>query len=111
MQPGPQLVDLRLERGAVAGVVDHPVGGGQALLPADLAGDAGPGVGLGHAPLVDQALDGDLDRHVDDDRRRHPFRGCSARSGLSSTTTASVPCAASILPDQLDADGRVDDAR
>ena len=54
--------------------------------PRHLLGDAGPSVGLAHAALRHESLDGDLDRRVDDDERRHARRaadrsaaGCRAR--------------------------------
>ena len=39
----------------VAAVVDHSIGGGEALLPGGLAADAGPRVGLVHAAELDQS--------------------------------------------------------
>ena len=50
-----------------AGVVDHDVGDGQALLPAGLGRHPGPGLIRRHATQGDQPLDLKLGRHVDHD--------------------------------------------
>ena len=65
LDPPPGGVDLGRQRVEVAAVVDDAVGAGEALVPAGLAGDAGPGVVLAHAPLGDQPGDRDLGVDVD----------------------------------------------
>ena len=47
----------------------------QSVVAGRLVGDAGAGVGLVHAALLDEPLDGHVDGHVDDDRRRQVVAG------------------------------------
>ena len=70
MEPLPQRLDLGVERGFVAAVVDDVIGDGDPLVARELLGDAGPDVGLVHAALLHESLYGDLDRYVHDDDRR-----------------------------------------
>ena len=87
-------VDLGLQAGEVAVVVDHDVGRGTPLFPGRLRGDPGPGVGLGH-PAVGQPLAaGSRRRRRPRPRRRSRCRPFSTSSGMSWTTTASAGAAA-----------------
>ena len=75
LQPRPQVVDLIVEGIRLAAVVDDPVRLREPFLARRLPADAGPGVGLVHSPEPHEAIDGGLDRHVDDDRRREAVAG------------------------------------
>ena len=69
-EPLPRFVDQGGERLGGSGVVDHVVGASQALLTGGLAGDPGPGVLFGHAPVGDEACHGHVDRAVDHEQAR-----------------------------------------
>src|SRR6056297_1930814 len=78
LQIGPDTVDLGGERIQVASVVDHVRGLFPPLLTRDLAVDARPRIGLVHAALVHEPLDGDIRIDVDHDRRRKVLAGILA---------------------------------
>jgi len=65
----PQVVDLGAEMVEIAAVVDHVRGTSQTVVTTDLARDPVAGVCLVHPTRRDEALDGEVDGHVDDDRR------------------------------------------
>src|SRR5699024_302421 len=67
----PEGIDLLEELIPGAGVIHHGVRGGEALLPADLGRDAAAGVLLIEAAGVDQAVDADLVRRVNDEHVVH----------------------------------------
>ena len=90
-QVEPDRLDLLLERGPVAAVVDDVGGEPAALLVAGLGCHAPFGVGAGHAPLL-EAGQADLAGGLDDDDELIAADCAwvdSARSGTSQITIAS----------------------
>jgi DNA-binding SARP family transcriptional activator/pimeloyl-ACP methyl ester carboxylesterase len=67
LEVDPDFGDAAVQVVQGAGVVDHDVGDGQALLPAGLGRHPGPGPVRRHAAQVDQPLDLQFGRYVHDD--------------------------------------------
>ncbi len=79
--PRPQRGHQRRQLVGSARVVDHVVGLGETFLARGLTRDSGPGIGLVHLPEPDEAIDGDLDREIDDRNTSHRVTGVLDQQG------------------------------